>query len=127
MNQPESKFYTTLQYQEFVDDDENYCLNSESPKVFAKATKTGYSKHMTEKQPSYYKFFVRISSDKKLHDPFPKYSLSDSKSSFVNKVCKDSNPYKEVPESIFNMYLNYLKTENSQWLTKAQREMNNYR
>lgn len=127
MTQSESKFYTTLQYQEFVDDNENYCANSESSKVFAKATKSGYSKHMTEKNPTFYKFFVRISQGKQLYDPFPKYSLSDNRGSFVDKVCKDNNPYKEVPESIFNMYLNYLKTENVMWLNKAQREMNNYR
>lgn len=127
MSQSESKFYTTLQYQEFIDDNENYCSSSESNKVFAKATKSGYSKHMTEKNPIFYKFFVRVSQGKQLYDPFPKYSLSDNRGSFIDKVCKDNNPYKEVPEPIFNMYLNYLKTENVMWLNKAQREMNNYR
>ena len=82
---------------------------------------------MTEKNPIFYKFFVRVSQGKQLYDPFPKYSLSDNRGSFVDKICKDNNPYKEVPESIFSMYLNYLKTENVMWLNKAQREMNNYR
>jgi hypothetical protein len=127
MSQPESRFYTTLQYQEFLDDNENYCVNSESNRVFAKVIKSGYSKHMTNKNPTHNKFFVRISQDKKLYDPFPKYSVSDNRASFIDKVCRDNNSYKEVTDSIFSMYLNYLKTENIMWLNKAQREMNNYR
>lgn len=121
----EPKYYTTLQYQEFVDDNDNSCVKTESSKVFAKSVKSGYSKHITKSGPSYYKYYVRVSPGKKLYDPFPKYSLSDNKSSFVDKVCKGDVLYKEVTNQVFEMYLSYLRTENSQWLNKAQREINN--
>lgn len=127
MNQSDSVYYTSLQYQDFLDENENYCLTSESAKTFAKTTKSGYSKHIDNKNPKFNKYYVRISNDKKLYDPFPKYSVSDNRASFIDKVCKNNNSYKEVTESIFNMYLNYLRTENVQWYNKAQRELLNIR
>lgn len=120
-----NNYYTTLQYQEFVDDNDNSRTNSDSDKVFAKTIMSGYSKNVTEKTPKYNKYYIRISPNKKLYDPFPKYSVSDNKASFIDKVCKSNNLYKEVPESVFNMYLNYLRTENVQWYNKAQRETTN--
>ena len=120
-----NNYYTTLQYQEFLDDDENSRTQSDGDKVFAKSVKSGYSKDITHKNPKYNKYYVRISPNKKLYDPFPKYSVSDNKASFIDKVCKSNNSYREVPESIFNMYLSYLRTENVQWYNKAQREAEN--
>jgi hypothetical protein len=120
-----SNFYTTLQYQEFVDDQENSMVKNEGDKVFAKSVKAGYSKDITNTNPKYNRYYVRIAANKKLYDPFPKYSVSDNRASFIDKVCKSNNSYKEVTESVFNMYLNYLRTENVQWYNKAQRELTN--
>jgi hypothetical protein len=120
-----SNFYTTLQYQEFVDDQENSMVKNEGAKVFAKSVKAGYSKDITNTNPKYNRYYVRIEANKKLYDPFPKYSVSDNRASFIDKVCKSNNSYKEVTESVFNMYLNYLRTENVQWYNKAQRELTN--
>jgi len=122
-----SRFYTTLQYQEYSDDDDNSRLSVDNNKVFAKAIKSGFSRDMNKSWPSHYKFYIRVFPNQKLYDPFPKYSISDNKNSFVDKVCRSETAYKEVPESIFNMYLNYLRTENSQWYSKAQREVSNTR
>jgi hypothetical protein len=122
-----SRFYTTLQYQEFTDEDDNSRLPIENNKVFAKAIKSGFSRDINKSGPTHYKFYIRIFPNQKLYDPFPKYSVSDNKNSFVDKVCRSETGYKEVPESIFNMYLNYLRTENSQWLYQAQREVSNSR
>lgn len=122
-----SRFYTTLQYQEYVDSDDNSRLSVENNRSFAKAIKSGFSRDINRSGPSHYKFYIRVFPNQKLYDPFPKYSVSDNKNSFVDKVCRSETAYKEVPESIFNMYLNYLKTENSQWYIKAQREVSNTR
>lgn len=121
------RFYTTLQYQEFVDDNDNYRTSIENNKVFAKATKSGFSRDINKSGPTHYKFYIRVFPNQKLYDPFPKYSTSDNRNSFVDKVCRSETSYKEVPESLFNTYLNYLKTENAQWYTKAQREAMNIR
>jgi hypothetical protein len=117
-----NNYYTTLQYQDFIDDNDNACRNIDDNKVFAKSLKTGYSRDITRSSPMYNKFYIRIHPNKKLYDPFPMYSISDNKNSFIDKICKSENTYKEVTENIFNMYLNYLRTENTQWLAKAQRE-----
>lgn len=123
----DSKFYTSLQYQEFIDEDENYRLSTESNKVFAKAIKSGYSRDITSSGPTHYKYYVRVFPNKKLYDPFPKYSVSDNKGSFIDRICKSEISYKEVPYSVFEKYLNFLKTESNQWLNNAQKEINNIR
>lgn len=120
-----NKYFTTHQYSEFTDDDSNYRLKLDNSKVFAKAIQSGLGKDVTKRSPSYYKYYVRVYPNKKLYDPIPIYSISDNKSSFIDKICKSENTYKEVTESIFNMYLMYLKTENSQWYNQTQREINN--
>lgn len=120
-----SRFYTTLQYQEYIDDDDNSRLSVENNKVFAKSIKSGLSRDINKGGPTHYKFYIRVFPNQKLYDPFPKYSISDNKNSFVDKICRSETSYKEVPESIFNMYLNYLKSESVQWFNKAQRESAN--
>lgn len=121
----ESRFYTTLQYQDFVDDNDNSRSSTENSKVFAKAIKNGLSRDMTKSGGQFFKYYVRCSSNKTLYDPFPKYSTSDNKQSFIDKVCKSETSYREVTSSVFDKYLNYLKTENTQWLKNAQKELNN--
>lgn len=123
----ESKYYTTLQYQEFVDDNDNSLTSTETNKVFAKAVKSGFSRDITQGGPTHYKYYVRVYPNKTPYDPFPKYSVSDNKSSFVDKVCKSETSYREVTESIFQMYLSFLRTENSQWLNATKKEMVNLR
>lgn len=124
MNQLESKFYTTLQYQEFVDENDNSRVATENNKVFAKEIKSGYSRDLNVRGPVHYKYYVRIFPNRKLYDPFPKYSMTGNKDSFIDKVCKSETAYKEVTRSVFDKYLNFLKTENSQWLNSAQKEAN---
>lgn len=121
----ESKFYTTLQYKEYIDNEDNCRLSTENSKVFAKAIKNGLSRDMTKGGGQYYKYYVKCSANKTLHDPFPKYSISDNKHSFIDRICRSENVYKEVTFSVFEKYLNYLRTENSQWLKNAQNEINN--
>jgi len=120
-----NKYYTTLQYQEYQDDDENSCRHTDDSRVFAKILKNGQSKDITKSGPMYDKFYIRTYPNKKLYDPFPKYSITDHKNSFVDKICKSENVYRQVTERVFNMYLNFLRTESVQWYTKAQRESSN--
>lgn len=124
MNNNESKFYTTLQYQEYIDDNENYRISTENNKVFAKEIKSGYSRDVNVRGPTYYKYYIRIFPNRKLYDPFPKYSMTGNAESFIDKVCKSETSYKEVTKSVFDKYLNFLKTENPQWLKNAQKESN---
>lgn len=119
---PQSKYYTTLQYQEFSDEDECSRLSKDSDKVFAKSVPERLPKD-NESKISQTKYYVRGSNGKNLFDPFPKYSVSDNKSSFVDKVCKGDQRFIEVTKSIFDKYINFLKTENRQYFISAQKEI----
>ncbi len=120
-----NNYYTTAQYSEFSDDAENCLRKSDDGKVFAKSVKSGYSTDIRELSPRYNKFYIKTYPNKKLYDPFPLYSVSDNKNSFVDRICKSENIYREVTENVFNMYLNYLRSENVQWYNRAQRESSN--
>jgi hypothetical protein len=120
-----NRYYTTFSHNEFVDEEDNFRIKTDNDKVFAKAVQSGLTRDVTQRNPSYYKYYVRTYPNKKLYDPVPLYSVSDNKTSFIDKICKSENIYKEVTESVFNMYLMYLKTESPQWYNKAQRELSN--
>jgi hypothetical protein len=119
----DSKYYTTFQYQEFTDDDEFYRVNKDGDKVFAKVIKSGLSRDMKNSNPAQYKYYVRGNNGKKLFDPFPKYSISDNKGSFLDKVCKGEQQFIEVTKSVFEKYITFLKTESNQYFISAQREI----
>jgi len=119
---PETKYYTTLQYQEFVDEDECSRVSKDSDKVFAKSIPERLPKDNGSKIPQT-KYYVRGTNGKNLFDPFPKYSVSDNKSSFVDKVCKGDQRFLEVTKSVFDKYINFLKTENRQYFNAAQKEI----
>jgi len=118
-------YYTTLQYQEYEDDQEFSRTTKDSDKVFAKAIKNGLSRDISSQESFQYRYYVRLESSKKLYDPFPKYSISDNKNSFVDRVCKSTNSFKEVNKSLFEKYITFLKTENTQWYKEASRELSN--
>jgi hypothetical protein len=120
-----NKYYTTSQHQEFIDENDNFHRKIDDSKVFAKSVKRGYSTDIKEASPLYNKYYIKAYPNKSLYNPFPLYSIEYTKNSFVDKICKSENSYKEVTESVFNMYLNYLKSESVQWFNKAQRESSN--
>lgn len=122
-NQIDSKYYTTFLYQEFMDEDQCYRLSKDSDKVFAKVIKSGLSRDMRNHDPAQYKYYVRGNNGKYLHDPFPKYTINDNKSSFLDKVCKNDQQFIEVTKSVFEKYITFLKTESNQHLISAQREI----
>ena len=118
-------YYTTLQYEQESDSSENSLRLQDDDKVFAKATKSTPSRDITKKGSQYYRYYIRISGDKKPYDPFPKYSVSDNRSSFVDRVCKTGVMYKEVPYSLFTKYVSFLRTENNQWFNQVKRDWQN--
>lgn len=131
-----NKYYTTEKHSDWVDENQNYRLDVDTDKVFAKAILSGPSSNSSKDfflnqkgtiVPSYYKYYVRTYPNRKLYDPVPLYGISDNKNSFIDKVCKSENVYRETTEIVFNQYLLYLRTESPQHYTKAQRELNDQR
>lgn len=118
----ETKYYTKKGYENYLDDDGDPRLEKDCDKVYAKAVKDKPSKNFTDKNRVGYSYYIKSTPDKTLYNPTETYSIDPKiKKSFVNKICKNELQFLEVNESVFNMYLNFLKTENSQWLIKAQR------
>lgn len=118
------KYYTTSNNQEFVDDDGFFRLNANSNKVFAKAIKEIKSKNILNRSPNYYKYYIKTQTDKTLLDPFENHGIKNNRISFLDKIRKTDSDFIEVNQSVFNKYINYLKTNHSQWLTEAKRELN---
>lgn len=119
----ETEYYTINIHSQFVDDNGFPRCEENCDKVFAKAVKEAYSKDILKRSPINYKFYIKIEPNKKLHNPFPNYSITKVKNSFIDKVCKSENAFLEVNQQTFDKYINFLKTENIKWLTEAEREI----
>lgn len=123
MTEETCKLYTSYQYKEFVDDQDNYRIKSDNNRVFAKAVKSGLSRDISLKGAQHYKYYIKCYANKLAFDPFPKYTMSDNKNSFIDKICRPETSYKEVTQSVFSNYLNFLKTENSQWYNRVVKDI----
>ena len=122
-SQEQNKFYTLLGNESFCDDNGFPRMEAESELTFAKAVKSKLSKSFGSDDLSY-RFYIRTDPNKNILNPIETYSLkTKEKSSFINKTCKIETIFSEVPESIFNQYINFLKTNNTKWLNGAQREL----
>jgi hypothetical protein len=122
-SQEQNKFYTLLGNESFCDNNGFPRMEIESELTFAKAVKSKLSKSFGSDDLSY-RFYIRTDPNKNILNPLETYSLkTKEKSSFINKTCKIETVFSEVPESIFNQYINFLKTNNTKWLNSAQREL----
>jgi hypothetical protein len=119
------KFYTKIGLEDFMDDSGYPRCNLESNKnVYAKCTKDKKSKHFKDSTVRRYGYYIMTDPNKIIHNPIELHSIEPKiKKSFINQTCKSNLKFTEVSESVFNKYLNFLSTENIQWLNHAQREI----
>jgi hypothetical protein len=116
------KLYTLLGQETSIDEDGFPRVDTENDKVFAKAVKNKLSKKFLSDNPTY-SFFIKTDPNHNIINPIETYSIKKINSNFLNKICKAESVFTEVTESIFNKYLNFLKTSNVKWLNSAQREL----
>lgn len=119
----ETKYYTTSNACDYVDVLGYPRSKIDDKRVFAKAIKQLRGKNVLDRSPSYFKYYVKIEPNKSLHDPYTKHSIRTDSRSFVDKICKSENTFMEVNQSVFDKYINYLKTQNNKWLVDAKREV----
>ena len=119
----DSYYFTIADHSEFVDEDNNFQTLKENDKTYAKKIKNKLARNLLD--PDNFAFFVRSLPNKKLVDPFEIHSSLKDKKLYesVNKVCKGTEGFIEVPEHIFNQYVTFLKTNNRKLFTKTQREI----
>jgi len=111
-------YYTTFKHHSFIDDNGFPRLDEDSDLVYAKTIKNKKRKDLRDTN-LYPSFYIKTDPQKNIFNPFS----SPNKGSFIDKTCKNSISFTEVTESIFNKYINFLKTENTTWLLNAQREI----
>jgi hypothetical protein len=124
IEQEDLKFYTTKNHSEFQDAQGFYRTKEDNDTVFAKAIRDKLSKNITN-QTRYYSYYIKASPNRILHDARNLYvaEKSEENHSYINSVCKSGQDFIQVSEAVFIKYLNFLQTENTQWLNQAQREV----
>ena len=117
-----TKLYTLIGQETYIDDDGCPRVEIENNMVFAKVVQNKPSK--TFNNGHQYRFYIKTNPNKIIHNPVETYSLKEKDShAFLNKVCKAETVFTEVTQSIFNQYINFLKTKSIRWLDSAQREL----
>lgn len=106
-----SAYYTIMGDHDYLDEAKNPLAKTDNDKVVAKKlvnTKTRY--------------FVKAGPYGKLFNPIGLYSEGHG-NRFVAKSGKNLWSFKEVNNKVFDLYVSFLKTKNTAWLTNAEREM----
>ena len=107
-----AEYYTFADLGDFIDTDGNNRAKEENDSVVAKKT--------TRKNGSI-KYTIRLGNDSKLCNPA---SIYDNKQdhTFLDRICRSNDRFKQVNLKVFNLYLQFLKTKNTAWLNNAERE-----
>lgn len=119
----EIEYYTYKGNEDFIDTNSNYRLNSENEFVYAKAVRNIPSKNFSQNN-KHFSFYIRTDSKKNIYDPSPKYSIPPTKSqSYADYICKNNRVFTRVSQTIFNKYLEFLRTGSKKHLIEAQRDI----
>lgn len=121
----ETEYYTLMGLEDHLDSDGYPKLSKDDNKTYAKKVKSKKPKLVSDKNISF-RFYIKTDPNNNIVNPIVLLSDKnhDTRSNDrLNKTCKQIEQYKEVSQSIFNQYLEFLKTKNSKWLNAAQREI----
>ena len=116
----EDKEINTLSEDEYftVSGLEDYLDINNNPRVTSLEDNKILAKKVTREDNST-KYSIKIYSNGKIYNPVSMYV---DKESFLDKVCRGSEKFKEVNFKIFNMYIHFLRTKNLAWINNAERE-----
>ena len=107
----EDEYFTVSGLEDYLDINNNPRVTSlEDNKILAKKV---------TREDSSTKYSIKIDSNGKIYNPVSMYV---DKESFLDKVCRGSEKFKEVNFKIFNMYIHFLRTKNLAWINNAERE-----
>lgn len=119
----EDKVFYTLSGMENTTDEKGYpLLAAECDTTYAKKVKNKRGKAINSDVS--YTYYIRLYGNKQLYNPLERYTIEKpNNASYIDKVCKNTNLFIEVNKSIFDMYLEFLKTKRPSWLESAQRAL----
>lgn len=106
-----SAYYTMIGDHDFLDEAKNPLAKYENDKVVAKKL-----------IGSKIRYFVKAGPHGKLFNPIGLYSEGRG-NRFMAKSGKNLWSFKEVNNKVFSLYVSFLKSKNTAWLTNAEREM----
>lgn len=107
------EFYTMIGKHKFLDQDKNPRLENENEDTFAKKITINNN----------IKYYIKTGTYGKIYNPIGLFSEGTA-NKFLSKVGKKAWQFKEVNVKVFDMYVNFLKSKNTAWLTNAERELN---
>jgi hypothetical protein len=110
----QNEYYCISGSEEFLDKDRNPRVSTESDnRVLAKKI---------FRDDGSFRMSIKLTNNGKIQNPMSIYG-QEKQSSFLDRVCRSQNRFKEVNMKVFNMYINFLRTKNVAFLHNAEREM----
>ena len=106
------EFYTLKGNESFIDEFNRSRATEENATVLAKKT---------IKKNGAIKYSIRLGNNGKFYNPISIYG-QEKTHTFLNRICRSNDRFKEVGQKVFNMYLEFLNTKNISWLINAERE-----
>jgi hypothetical protein len=108
----ENEFYSIIGSQDFLDSKNNPRVSSEDDiKVVAKKI---------YRDDGSIRYSIKYENGKFIN-PISIYG-SKVENTFLDRICKSNDKFKEVNLKVFEMYLKFLKTKNTAWLNNVERE-----
>lgn len=121
----ETEYYTLIGSEDRIDNNGYPKTDKDDKNTYAKKVKNKKPKLVSDRNIAF-RFYIKTDPNNNIVNPIVLFSDKNHNTRSndrLNQTCKRLEQYKEVSESIFNHYLEFLRTKNLQWLNAAQREL----
>lgn len=106
------QYYTIFgQHSSFDDDGNPLCLDA----------KKSYAYKRINSESNAESYYIKVGLHGKIFNPMGLYS-EGKENKFLSKIGKNEYSFTKVNQKVFDMYLNFLRTKNTAWLSNAERE-----
>jgi hypothetical protein len=107
----DNQYYTLVGQEDFIDNENNPRIEKDDNRVLAKKTLQNKLKYL-----------IKLDNAGKFYNPLsPVSSIRPIK--ILQTISLYDNRFKEVNQTAFNMYLNFLRSKNIAWINNAEREV----
>lgn len=114
LDRPEAneEYYTLIGMEDFLDTNHLPRQKNSNDNTFAKK--------ITRDDGSI-RYSIKLNSNGKFHNPVAMYQ-DNKNQTFLDRVCRSSDKFRNVSYKVFSLYTSFLKTKNIAWLNNAERE-----
>lgn len=102
-------YYTLYGDHEYIDEEGNPRTNDDKNNKILARNSNG-------------KFYIKIGAHGRIFNPIGMYSEGRHQK-FLSKIGKNEFDFAKVNQKVFDLYLNFLRTKNTAWLSNAEREL----